>query len=85
MHLPYSLLPPTLALRRFADGSTGASSTLGGRDSNFEAGDQNVYDSYNGIAKVDWNISSKHTVAFRDYGGTGKQAAEAGLPYEGYF
>jgi hypothetical protein len=45
---------------------------------NFVAGDTNVYDSYNGIAKVDYNITDKHLLAVRYYGGTGKQAASTG-------
>jgi hypothetical protein len=45
---------------------------------NFTASDTNVYDSYNGIAKVDYNITDKHSLAVRYYGGTGKQAASTG-------
>jgi len=53
---------------------------------NLLAADQNVYDSYNGIAKVDWNITEKHTVAMRYFGGTGKQAASvSGGLYSEYY
>jgi len=52
---------------------------------NFVAGDQNDYDSYNGIAKIDYAISSKHTMSARYFGGTGKQTAEAGIPYREFF
>ncbi len=52
---------------------------------NLQAGDQNDYDSYNGIAKVDYNINEKHTIAMRYYGGTGKQSATTGGAYQEYF
>ncbi|BDC47790.1 hypothetical protein F183_A01060 [Bryobacterales bacterium F-183] len=52
---------------------------------NFSGGDQNDYDSYNGIAKMDWAVSSKHQLSGRYFGGTGTQTAEAGLPYREYF
>ena len=52
---------------------------------NFVAGDQNDYDSYNGIAKIDYAISSKHNLSARYFGGTGKQTAENGVPYREYF
>jgi hypothetical protein len=52
---------------------------------NLVAGDQNDYDSYNGIGKIDYAISSKHTMSARYFGGTGAQTAEAGIPYREYF
>lgn len=52
---------------------------------NLVASDQNLYDSYNGIVKVDYNINEKHTLATRYYGGTGKQAASSGGVYREYF
>ncbi len=52
---------------------------------NLTAGDQNVYDSYNGIVKTDYNITDKHSLAVRYYGGTGKQAASSGGVYQEYF
>lgn len=52
---------------------------------NLSASDQNVYDSYNGIIKVDYNINDKHTLAARYYGGTGKQVASSGSVYQEYF
>ncbi len=52
---------------------------------NLAASDQNVYDSYNGIIKVDYNINDRHTIATRYYGGTGKQAASSGSVYQEYF
>ncbi len=52
---------------------------------NLSASDQNKYDSYNGIVKVDYNLSAKHTIATRYYGGTGKQMATTGGAYQEYF
>jgi len=52
---------------------------------NLNASDQNIYDSYNGIVKVDYNINEKHTIAGRYYGGTGKQIATTGGAYQEYF
>lgn len=52
---------------------------------NLVAGDQNDYDSYNGIVKVDYNINEKHSIATRYYGGTGKQSASSGGVYQEYF
>ena len=52
---------------------------------NLVAGDQNDYDSYNGIAKIDYNINEKHSLAVRYYGGTGKQSASSGGSYREYF
>lgn len=54
---------------------------------NFVAGDQNDYDSYNGIAKLDYTISSNHSMSARYFGGTGKQAALVadGVPYREFF
>jgi len=52
---------------------------------NFVAGDRNDYDSYNGIGKIDYAISSKHNISARYFGGTGAQTAEAGIPYREYF
>lgn len=52
---------------------------------NFVAGDQNDYNSYNGIGKIDYAITSKHNLSMRYFGGTGAQTAEAGQPYREYF
>lgn len=52
---------------------------------NLVAGDRNDYDSYNGIGKIDYQISSKHNISMRYFGGTGAQTAEAGIPYREYF
>lgn len=52
---------------------------------NLVASDRNDYDSYNGIGKIDYSISPKHNLSARYFGGTGKQAAEAGIPYREYF
>jgi hypothetical protein len=52
---------------------------------NLVASDRNVYDSYNGIAKIDWNLNSKHSLALRYFGGTGKQMATTGSVYQEYF
>ncbi len=52
---------------------------------NLLGSDQNVYDSYNGIIKTDYNINDKHSLAMRYYGGTGKQKATTGSAYQEYF
>lgn len=52
---------------------------------NLIAGDQADYDSYNGIIKIDHNFNERHTIAARYFGGTGKQAADNGVPYKEYF
>ena len=54
---------------------------------NFNAGDRNDYDSYNGIGKIDYAINSKHNLSARYFGGTGKQAAnvDTNIPYREYF
>ena len=52
---------------------------------NLVAADLNDYDSYNGIGKLDYAVSSKHNLSVRYFGGTGKQIAEAGVPYREYF
>lgn len=52
---------------------------------NLLGGDQNNYDSYNGIVKVDYNINDKNAIAVRYFGGTGKQAASSGATYSEYF
>jgi hypothetical protein len=52
---------------------------------NLVAGDRNDYDSYNGIGKIDWAVTSKHNLSMRYFGGTGKQIAEAGIPYREFF
>jgi len=54
---------------------------------NFVAGDQNDYDSYNGIVKLDYAISSNHSLSARYFGGTGKQAALVAdaVPYREFF
>lgn len=52
---------------------------------NFLSTDQNIYDSYNGIVKVDHRFNDNHTIAARYFGGTGKQIADSGSPYKEYF
>ena len=52
---------------------------------NFLSTDQNDYDSYNGIVKIDHRFNDNHTIAGRYFGGTGKQAADSGSPYREYF
>lgn len=58
---------------------------LGATTNNLLASDLNDYDSYNGIVKMDWNLSSKHTLAVRYFGGTGTQTASTGSLYEEYY
>lgn len=54
---------------------------------NLVAGDRNDYDSYNGIGKLDYAVTSNHSLSVRYFGGTGKQAALAaeGVPYREFF
>jgi hypothetical protein len=54
---------------------------------NLVAGDRNKYDSYNGIAKIDYAITAKHNLSMRYFGGTGKQSALVAdaVPYSEYF
>ena len=52
---------------------------------NFLSTDQNIYDSYNGIVKIDHRFSDNHTISSRYFGGTGKQIADSGSPYKEYF
>lgn len=59
--------------------------TLPAEANNLLAGDRNDYDSYNGIIKVDYAVTSNHNLSMRYFGGTGKQAAEAGVPSREYF
>lgn len=52
---------------------------------NLLATDQNDYDSYNGIVKVDHNFDEANSLSVRYFGGTGKQAADIGIPYREFF
>ncbi|MBC8166332.1 MAG: TonB-dependent receptor [Bryobacteraceae bacterium] len=54
---------------------------------NFFSQDANIYDSYNGIIKVDHNFNSSHNLSARYYGGTGKQSAvvDSLAPFLEYF
>jgi len=52
---------------------------------NLVAGDQNDYDSYNGILKLDYALNDKHNISARYFGGTGQQTAQSGVPYREYF
>ena len=52
---------------------------------NYLSTDQNDYNSYNGIAKVDHVFNEKHSLAVRYYGGTGTQTAQVSSPFREYF
>jgi hypothetical protein len=52
---------------------------------NYLATDQNDYDSYNGIVKIDHSFDSANTLSVRYFGGTGEQAADIGIPYREFF
>ncbi|MDX2154351.1 MAG: TonB-dependent receptor [Bryobacteraceae bacterium] len=52
---------------------------------NYLSADQNDYDSQNGIVKVDHQLTSKHNLSGRYFGGTGEQAADIGIPYREFF
>jgi outer membrane receptor protein involved in Fe transport len=54
---------------------------------NFLASDNNDYDSYNGIVKLDYNLNDRNNISGRYFGGTGAQTAlvNANSPYREYF
>ncbi len=54
---------------------------------NYFSTDSNLYDSYNGIVKIDHNFNSSHNLSARYYGGTGTQTAQvnANAPFLEYF
>jgi len=52
---------------------------------NFSSGDDNTGESNNGVIKLDYSISSKHTVSARAFLGTGEAAQFAGSVYKEYF
>ena len=54
---------------------------------NYFSTDSNLYDSFNGIIKLDHNFSSNHSLSARYYGGTGKQVAQVNdlAPFLEYF
>jgi len=52
---------------------------------NFLSADQNDYNSYNGIIKIDHVFSAATNLAFRYYGGTGTQTAQVNSPIREYF
>ena len=63
-----------------------ASSRTGGAvASNFVSTDANTYSSANGIAKVDHNFNSVHSLSARYFGGGGDQVAQTNSPYLAYF
>jgi hypothetical protein len=63
-----------------ADSRTGPATAL-----NFTSYDPNTYSSYNGIAKVDYQLNSIHNVSARYFGGGGDQVATTNSPYRAYF
>jgi hypothetical protein len=54
---------------------------------NYFSTDSNLYDSYNGIVKIDHSFNSSHNLSARYYGGTGTQTAQvnANAPFLEYF
>ena len=52
---------------------------------NFVSTDANTYSSANGIAKVDHNFNSIHSLSARYFGGGGDQVATTNSPYLAYF
>jgi carboxypeptidase family protein len=52
---------------------------------NFVSTDANTYSSANGIAKVDHNFNSVHSLSARYFGGGGDQVATTNSPYLAYF
>jgi hypothetical protein len=63
-----------------------ASLTGGAAANNYVSTDQNKYNSYNGIAKVDHQFNEKYSVSGRYFGGSGDQTAyDGGSPYLDYY
>jgi Carboxypeptidase regulatory-like domain/TonB dependent receptor len=56
-----------------------------GAPNNYLANALNTYNSYNGIVKLDYRFSDKHTFAIRYLGGTGTQVADVGSNIKDYF
>jgi len=52
---------------------------------NFFSGDDNTGESNNGVIKLDYTLSSKHTLSARAFLGTGEAAQFAGSVYKEYF
>ncbi len=52
---------------------------------NFVSTDANTYSSANGIAKIDHNFNSVHSLSARYFGGGGDQVAQTNSPYLAYF
>jgi hypothetical protein len=53
---------------------------------NFVSTDENVYDSYNGIVKVDHTFNERYSLSTRYFGGSGDQTAyDGGSPYLDYY
>jgi hypothetical protein len=53
---------------------------------NYVSTDQNTYDSYNGIAKVDHTFNERYNLSARYFGGNGDQTAyDGGSPYLDYY
>ena len=63
-----------------ADSRTGPAAAL-----NFTSFDPNTYSSYNGIVKVDHQVTSIHNISGRYFGGGGDQVATTNSPYRAYF
>jgi len=61
------------------------SRTGGAVASNFVSTDANTYSSANGIAKIDHNFNSIHSLSARYFGGGGDQVAQTNSPYLAYF
>lgn len=61
--------------------------TGGAVANNYTSLDSNLYDSYNGIVKLDHGINSDNQLSVRWYSGTGKQAAlsSTAAPFSEYF
>jgi Carboxypeptidase regulatory-like domain len=53
---------------------------------NFVSTDQNTYDSYNGIAKIDHTFNERYSLSGRYFGGNGDQTAyDGGSPFLDYY
>src|SRR3954465_5750051 len=57
----------------------------GATANNFVSTDANTYSSANGIAKIDHNFNSIHSLSARYFGGGGEQGGQTNSPYLAYF
>ena len=75
MRLPVNPLSKTLLANLWPSSIVGLPATL----NNYFATSAGTGYSYNGVAKVDWNINANNTLSFRWFGGQGSQTQPPGV------